>query len=86
VHPLPIINSEAHKWSTLITVLENFSKLNKIVQGENATPISVWMDMDLYKLASKLPYLDDSFRDKWILHPGQFYVVPSALTDVLVKH
>lgn len=79
VFPLPIMNSVAHEWSTLITGLENLSKLNKTVRGEDAPPVSVWMDMDLYKRALKLPFLDDSFKDKWIIHPGQFHIVLCAL-------
>ena len=35
--------------------------------------------MDLYKRALKIPYLEDSFKEKWVIHPGLFHIVLCAL-------
>ena len=77
---LPIINAPAHEWSTLITSLTHIYNINQAINfDENValsvpqSRVSVWLDMDLFKRAVKLAYLDDQYRDKWIVHPGQLH-------------
>jgi len=74
-----VINAASHEWSTLTTALHQLQKLNELVNEDISTPICVWLDMDLYKRALKLPYLDEQYRNKWILDPGQFNTVLCAL-------
>ena len=86
VYPLPLINSPAHQWQTLVTALTQLFKLNEYVrkdseavpQGE-AKPVLVWLDMDLYKRVRKLSFLDPFFGGKIIESPGPFHTVLCAL-------
>ena len=57
-----IINAAAHEWQTLITVLENVYMLSRI-----AYPVMVTFDMDLYKKALRLEYLDEKYTNRWWL-------------------
>ena len=41
--------------------------------------VMVTLDMDLYKRALKLEYLDEQFTGKWMLGPGGFHIVLCAL-------
>lgn len=75
---LPIIKAPAHEWSTLVTSLENLYRLNELVTGPD-NKLVVTMDMDLYKRALKLPYLDPQYKDKWVLCPGGFHTVLCSL-------
>jgi hypothetical protein len=72
-HSLPIINAPAHEWSTLVTVLENLYKLNEMTCPVNPGKVMVTFDMDLYKRALKLEYLDERYKGKWWLLPGAFH-------------
>ena len=80
-YSLPIINAPAHEWKTLITALETLYKLNKLVYSDNRSPhkVLVTLDMDLYKKAIKLEYLDEIYSEKWMLSPGGFHIVICAL-------
>ena len=80
-YSLPIINAPADEWKTLITALENMYKLNKLVCADSTTntKVLVTMDMDLYKKALKLEYLNDMYSEKWMLSPGGFHIVICAL-------
>ena len=64
---------------TLATVLENLSHLNNIVCPKNPGKILVTFDMDLYKRAIKLEYLDKNYAGKWMVCPGGFHTVLCAL-------
>ncbi|KAK2141819.1 hypothetical protein LSH36_1035g00004 [Paralvinella palmiformis] len=50
---LPIINAAATEWPTLVTALDQLTKLNTVVSGANSTVV-VTLDMDLYKSVVKL--------------------------------
>ena len=51
VFGLPIINAPAHEWATLVTALNQLTKLNELVSGPEAKLV-VTLDMDLlYKRA-----------------------------------
>ena len=80
-YAMPLINYPAHEWKTLTTSLMQLHKLNTLVTGpESRRPLCVWMDMDLYKRALKLQYLQpELYKDKWIESPGQFHIVLCAL-------
>ena len=80
-YSLPIINAPAVEWRTLITALENMYKLNKLVCADSTshTKVLVTMDMDLYKKALKLEYLNEMYSEKWMLSPGGFHIVICAL-------
>jgi hypothetical protein len=71
-YSLPIINAPAHDWTTLLTVLENLSKLNEICCGVNSK-VLVTFDMDLYKRALKIEHVDPKYKGKWWLLPGAFH-------------
>ena len=75
---LPIINAPAHEWSTLVTALDQLSRVNELVSGPE-TKLVASMDMDLYKRALKLEYLDPQYKNKWVLCPGAFHTVLCAL-------
>ena len=62
-HTLPIVNAPAHEWATLVTVLENMYKLNKITCPDDRSPVMLTLDMDLYKRALKLEYISDKYQD-----------------------
>lgn len=81
IHALPLINAPPQDWDTLVTALVGLNKLNQMVVGDNRPqPVCVWLDMDLYKRAFKLAYLQpDTYADKWILSPGQFHIELCAL-------
>ena len=64
-HSLPIINAPAHEWATLITVLENLHKLNQITCKHTPGTLMVTFDMDLYKRALKLEYLDHVIEESF---------------------
>jgi len=75
---LPIINAPAHEWPTLVTALDQLSRLNELVSGPDSKLVAT-MDMDLYKRALKLEYLDPQYKNKWVLCPGAFHTVLCAL-------
>lgn len=77
-YALPIINAPAHDWSTLLTGLDQLTKLNSIVSGPDRKVV-VTLDMDLYKRTLKIEYLDPKYKNKWILCPGAFHTVVCAL-------
>ena len=81
VHALPLINSQAHEWKTLVTSLMQLHKLNILTRGHDSTrPVCVWLNMDLYKRVLKLTCLyPELYEDKWIASPGQFHIVLCAL-------
>ena len=81
IHALPLINAPPQDWNTLVTSLMGLNKLNQMVGCDNRPqPVCVWLDMDLYKRAFKLAYLQpDNYADKWILSPGQFHIALCAL-------
>ncbi len=81
VHPLPLINSQAHEWQTLVTSLTQLHRLNVLTHDAgHRTPFCVWLDMDLYKRVWKLPYLHPQlYSNKWIESPGQFHIVICGL-------
>lgn len=81
IHALPLINAPPQDWQTLVTSLVGLHKLNQMVVGDNdAQPVCVWLDMDLYKRAFKLAFLQpDNYAGKWILFPGQFHIAICAL-------
>ena len=55
VHALPLINSPAHEWKTLVTSLMQLHKLNLLTRGPDSTwHVCVWLEMDLYKRVLKL--------------------------------
>ena len=55
---LPIINSVAREWPTIVTALDQLKKLNAIVTGNDDSRLVAKSDMDLYKRALKLQYMD----------------------------
>lgn len=71
---LPIINAPAHEWVTLVSALNQLTRLSNLVSGVE-DKLLVTLDMDLYKKALKLEYLDTRFKDKWILCSGAFHTV-----------
>jgi hypothetical protein len=75
---LPIIKAPAHEWTTLVTSLDQLSRLNELVSGADSKLVAT-MDMDLYKRALKLEYLDPKYKNKWVLCPGAFHTVLCAL-------
>ena len=75
---LPIINAAATEWPTLVTALDQLTKLNAVVSGANR-PIVVTLDMDLYKRVVKVKYLQPEFKNKWVFCPGAFHTVICAL-------
>ena len=75
---LPIINAAATEWPTLVTALDQLTKLNAVVCGGNST-VAVTLDMDLYKRVVKLEYLNPQFKNKWVFSPGAFHTVICAL-------
>ncbi len=75
---MPIINANATEWPTLVTALDQLTKLNTIVSGSNRKLV-VTLDMDLYKRVVKLEHLHPQFRDKWVFSPGAFHTVICAL-------
>ena len=75
---LPIINSVAHEWPTIVTALDQLTKLNEIVTGNDDSRLVAKLDMDLYKRALKLQYLDPQYNNKWVLCPGAFHTVLCA--------
>lgn len=75
---LPIINAPAHEWVTLVTALNQLTRLNELASGPEKKLI-VTMDMDLYKRALKLEHLEPQYKDKWLLCPGAFHTVLCAL-------
>ena len=76
---LPIINAPPKDWSTLVTVLENIYKLNKIACPDNNEKVMVTFDMDLYKKAIKLEYIHSDYKNKWWLLPGPFHTSLCAI-------
>ena len=78
-HLLPIVNAPAHEWRTLVTVLEKLFQLNGIVSPSSSSRVLVTLDMDLYKRALKLEYLNDKYSGKWMLCPGGFHIVLCSL-------
>ncbi len=76
VHTLPLINAPAHEWPSLTTSLEQLHNLNGTICSG---PVLVWLDMDLYKRARKIPYLDPQFSEMTIESPGQFHTVLCGL-------
>jgi hypothetical protein len=80
VHALPLINTPAHEWSTLITALVQLYRLNANPNIQNGRqPALVWLDMDLYKRVRKIPFLDPQFSGRIIESPGPFHTVLCAL-------
>ncbi|KAL5006672.1 hypothetical protein ScPMuIL_015478 [Solemya velum] len=81
IHALPLINAPPQDWDTLVTALAGLNKLNQMVGNDNLPqPVCAWLDMDLYKSAFKLAYLQqDAYADKWILSPGQIHIALCAL-------
>ena len=78
-HALPIINSSASDWKTLVTVLENLYDLNKIACPDSGKA-KVTFDMDLYKRALKLEHIDPQhYGGKWWLAPGPFHTSKCAV-------
>ena len=57
-----------------LTVLENWYSLNRITCKDNPTKIMVTFDMDLYKRAMKLEYLDKKYAGTWWLLHGAFCI------------
>ena len=78
-YSLPVLNSPAHEWETLVTVLEKVYNLSRLVHPEDPDSVMVTFDMDLYKRALKLEYIADCYKDKWWLLPGSFHVSLCAL-------
>ncbi|KAK2144850.1 hypothetical protein LSH36_725g00008 [Paralvinella palmiformis] len=77
---LPIINAAATEWPTLVTALDQLTRLNAIVSGANSRPtLVVNLDMDLYKRVVKLEYLHTGFKNKWVFSPGRFHTVICTL-------
>ena len=74
----PIINAPAHEWATLVTALNQLTKLNELVSGPEAK-LLVTLDMDLYKRALKMEHLEPQYKGKWLLCPGAFHTVLRAL-------
>ena len=68
VFGLSIIKAPAHEWRTLVTSLDQLYRVNELVSGEDSK-LMVTMDMDLYKRALKLEYLDPQYKNKWVLCP-----------------
>ena len=66
---LSIINAAAHEWTTLVTAFDQLSRVNDLVTGPDSKLVAT-MDMDLYKRALKLEYLDPQYKNKWVLCPG----------------
>ena len=75
---LPIINAAATEWPTLVTALDQLTKLNAVVSGANSTVV-VTLDMDLYKSVVKLEYPHPEFKNKWVFSPGGFHTVICVL-------
>jgi len=71
---LPIINAAATEWPTLVTALDQLTRLNAVVYGANSTLV-VSFDMNLYKRVVKLEYLHTEFKNKWVFSPGGFHTV-----------
>ena len=65
---LPIINAAAHEWTTLVQALDQLTRLNELVSGPGHKLIVI-LDMDLYKRALKLEYIDPQFKNRWVLCP-----------------
>ena len=78
VFDLPIINAAAHEWSTLVTALDQLTRLNELVSGPGHKLVAT-LDMDLRKRALKLEHLDPQFKNKWVLCPDAFHTLPCAL-------
>ena len=78
VFGLPIIKAPAHEWQTLVTSLDQLYRVNELVSEEDRKLV-VTMDMDLYKRALKLEYLDSQYKNKYVLCPGAFHTVLCAL-------
>ena len=68
---LPIINAAAHEWTTLVKALDQLTRLNELVSGTGHKLVAT-LDMDLYKRALKLEYIDPQFKNKWLLCPVHF--------------
>ena len=49
--------------------------------SDNRSPhkVLVTLDMDLYKKAIKLEYLNEIYSEKWMLSPGGFHIIICAL-------
>lgn len=75
---LPIINAHAHEWPTLVTALDQLTRLNTLTSGPDRKVV-VALDMDLYKRVLKLEHLHPQYRNKWVLCPGAFFTVLCAL-------
>ena len=75
---LPIINAAATEWPTLVTALDQLTRLNTVVSGANSTLV-VTLDMDLYKRVVKGEYLHPEFKNKWVFSPGGFHSVICAV-------
>ena len=73
---LQIISAPAHEWATLVTALDQLTRLNTVVSAESNKKV---VDMDLYKRVLKLEHLDPKYKNKWVLCPGAFHTVLCAL-------
>jgi hypothetical protein len=76
-YSLPIINAPAHEWPTLVTTLDQLSRLNDLVSGGDK--LVVTFDMDLYKRVLRLEHLDSRYKDKLMVCPGAFHTSLCAL-------
>jgi hypothetical protein len=74
---LTIIKAPAHEWPTLVTALDQLSRVNELVAGPDNTLVAT-MDMNLYKKTMKLAYLDPQYKEKWVLFPRGFHTVLCA--------
>ena len=72
-HTLPIINAPVHEWQTIVTAMDSVYRLNKLAFPDSHDPILMTNDVDLYKRALKLQFLDDEYNGKWWLVPGAFH-------------
>ena len=78
VFGLPIIKAPAHEWATLVTALNQLTKLSELVSGPEAK-LLVTLDMDLYKRALIVEHLEPQYKGKWMLCPGAFHTVLRSL-------
>ena len=62
----------------MVTALDQLSRVNDLVTGPDSKLVAT-MDMDQYKRALKLEYLDPQYKNKWVLCPGAFHTVLCAL-------
>ena len=53
--------------------MDGIYRLNKLACPDSTDPVLMTYDMDLYKRAVKLEFLDDEYKGKWWLVPGAFH-------------